>query len=48
MCIIQLSNYIMTCQKHLLMNTMTYLTPKEVKQTPNDPAIVIFDKNDNS
>ena len=24
MCIIQLKNYVMTCQKHILMNTMIY------------------------
>ena len=24
MCIIQLENYVMTCQKHILMNTMIY------------------------
>ena len=24
MCIIQLKNYLMTCQKHILMNTMIY------------------------
>ena len=28
------------------MNTITYPTLKEIKQTPNDPANVILDKDD--
>ena len=30
-----LLNYIMTCQKHILMNTMIYQMQKEVKYIPN-------------
>ena len=48
MCITQLQNYTMTCQEHILMNTMIHLTLKEVKQAPNDPANLMLDKNDYS
>ena len=33
MCMIKLQSYIMTCQKHILMNNITYRMLKEVKWT---------------
>ena len=34
-CMIQFQNYIITCWKHLVMNTIIYEMQKEVKSTPN-------------
>ena len=35
MCMIGLQNYIMTCQKQILINTFTYQMQKEIKWNAN-------------